>query len=182
MEIPVEGRTRETKIRRDARGRWFDGDVPIAHEALCRAFDGWVARAPDGRYCLENAINWAYVTIEGAPVFARRLTIVAGAEGQLPVVTLGLSGDREEALDLATLREGLGGVLYCDVRGGSLACELGAGAMMSLAAHLDEEPPPGSDARTLGTVLRLGAFVVRIPRVADPLVPFRGAVVEPASA
>ncbi|MBX7191649.1 MAG: hypothetical protein K1X94_06310 [Sandaracinaceae bacterium] len=171
IEIPVEGRSRETKIRRDARGRWYDDDVPITHEALCRAFDGWIERADDGRYCLKNEINWAYVTIEGPPVLARALVVL---DLDAPSVRLVLSGDREESLDLATLREGPDGDLYCDVRGGTLPCRLTAPAMMALSEHLHDD---GS-----GTVLWLGATRVRPPRVSDPLVPFRAAVVERAPA
>ena len=35
----LEGRTRETKIRRDAQGRWFFEDDPLEHPNLVRAFD-----------------------------------------------------------------------------------------------------------------------------------------------
>lgn len=171
IEIPVEGRSRETKIRRDARGRWWNDDVQITHESLARAFDGWVERAEDGRYCLKNDINWAYVAIEGPPLFARRLEVDPSAT---PPARLTLSDGREEPLDLATLREAPDGTLYCDARGGTMPCGLTSGAMMSLSDHLDV------DAR--GTVLRFGSRTVRPPRVADPLVPFRGAVIEPAVA
>ncbi len=171
IEIPVEGRSRETKIRRDARGRWWNDDAQITHEALARAFDGWIERAGDGRYCLKNDINWAYVAIEGPPLFARHLEVDVAAD---PPVRLSLSDGRDEPLDLATLREAPDGSLYCDARGGDMPCGLSSTAMMRLADHLDEDAS--------GVVVRLGARTVRPPRVADPLVPFRGAVIEPAVA
>ena len=55
----LSGRTRETKIRRDAAGRWFDDGAEITHVLLTRAFDQWLQPAPDGsgRWCLSNSIN-----------------------------------------------------------------------------------------------------------------------------
>ncbi len=167
-EIPVEGRSRETKIRRDARGRWWNDDAEITHPSLCRAFDAWIERAEDGRYCLKNDVNWAYVAIEGAPLFARRARIEADA------LIVALSDGREEVVDLVGLREGAGGSLACDARGATMPCSFTSAAMMDLAPHLDE------DAR--GAFLRVGSQRVRPARVTDPLVPFRGAVVEPEPA
>lgn len=171
IEIPVEGRSRETKIRRDAAGRWWNDGARITHEALARAFDGWIERAEDGRYCLKNDINWAYVAIEGPPLFARQLRIDLDAAAPLRAL---LSDGREEVVDLATLREGAEGALYFDAREGTMPCGLTSAAMMQLADHLAEDPR--------GALLRLGAQTVRPARVADPLVPFRGAVIEPPHA
>jgi hypothetical protein len=165
LVIPVEGRTRETKIRRDVRGRWWNDDVEITHPLLCRAFDAWLERAEDGRYCLKNEINWAYVAIEGAPIFARRARLEAGA------LIVALSDGREEPVDLATLREGRDGALTFDARGGTMPCSFTSSAMMDLAPHLDED--------AVGAFLRVGSHRVRPAHVTDPLVPFRGAVVEP---
>ena len=61
------GMSRETTIRRDVHGRWFHDGAPIEQANVERAFDTWVDRAPDGRYCLKNDIHWVYVAIEGAP-------------------------------------------------------------------------------------------------------------------
>lgn len=170
IEIPVEGRSRETKIRRDAQGRWWNDGVQITHDALARAFDAWIERAEDGRYCLKNDINWAYVSIEGPPLFGRRLEPDAASSS----LRVQLSDGREESVDLATLREGPDGALYFDARGGTLPCALTSSAMMSLEEHLDEDAG--------GVLLRVGARSVRPPRVPDPLVPFRGAVIEPPHA
>jgi hypothetical protein len=147
--------TRETAIRRDARGQWWNGPDPITHALLVRAFDAWIDVADDGRYCLKNDINWAYVAIEGAPVFVRSCRLEAGA------AHLSLSDGRVEPLDAATLREGPDGALYCDVRGGKLRARFDPHAAMQLGEALD----PSAD----GPVLRLGGGLVRVPVVADPL-------------
>lgn len=151
----LQGRTRETKIRRDALGRWFDGDVPITHALLTQAFDAWIERAEDGRYCLKNDINWAYVTIEGAPVLVRAVEL----DGDR--VTLRLSDGRSEPLDPATLREAEDGALHCQVRGGTLAARFDSHATLQLA------PLIGEDER--GTYLTLGGQRVRPPLAGDPL-------------
>ncbi|UJR78566.1 hypothetical protein [Sandaracinus amylolyticus] len=151
----LAGRTRETKIRRDARGRWFDGADPIDHVLLTQAFDAWIDRADDGRYCLKNDINWAYVTIEGAPIFVRTI------EREGDVVWLQLSDGRREPLDPSTLREDREGALHAQVRGGTLAARFDVHAAMQL------EPLIAEDER--GAHLVIAERVVRPPVVDDPI-------------
>jgi hypothetical protein len=152
----LQGASRETTIRRDALGRWFhDGDA-LEHPNLVRAFDRWVDRAQDGRYCLKNEINWAYITLEGPPYFVRGLLLDASGE-----VSLRLSDDREEPLDAATLRQGPDGALYCDVRAGSMPARFDRHVMQQLESVLREDPE--------GVYLLLGSRKVRPPTVKDPL-------------
>jgi len=155
----LAGMTRETTIRRDASGRWFQDDVELEHPNLTEAFDGWIDVAEDGRFCLRNAINWAYVAIEGPPYVVRSARV--DGEG----VRLTLSGGREEPLDPATLRTGPDGALYCDVLGGRLAARFDRHAAFQL------EPVLGEDAT--GAYVALGGVRYRPPRVDKPLAPRR---------
>lgn len=152
----LAGRTRETKIRRDAEGRWFNDDVELTHPLLRHAFDRWLQKAPDGsgRYCLSNDINWAYVAIEGAPRFVRKLDVSHER------VELALSDETTADLDPATLRQGPDGALYCDVPG-ELVARFDRHAAMQLEALI------GEDER--GVFVRIGDRTVRPPVVADPL-------------
>ena len=86
------GLSRETTIRRTAEGKWFHDGEAIDNPKLARAFDRWVQRAEDGRYCLKNAINWAYISLEGAPYFVRGVRIEGGR------ARLSLSNDESHAL------------------------------------------------------------------------------------
>src|SRR5690349_2729772 len=106
----LQGRTRETTIVRDAQGRWFQDGQPLEHPNLTRAFDRWIERAEDGRYCLKNDINWAYFKLEGPPFFVRSLTLEPNGE-----ITLLLSNEQREPLHAESLRLGSDGALYCDV-------------------------------------------------------------------
>jgi hypothetical protein len=120
--LAMIGRSRETEIRRDAQGRWWNGSDPITHALLTKSFDGWIERAEDGRFCLKNDINWAYVAIEGPPYFVRSLRLdPSGDELSIDRVTLHLSGDLEAKLDPSSLREANDGSLHCTVRGDLLA-------------------------------------------------------------
>jgi uncharacterized protein len=130
---PPPGSTRETRIRRDRHGRWFDGDEPVTNPAIASAFDRWIDRAPDGRYCLSNSVNWAYVSIEGAPIFVRAAQL--SSEG----VMLELSDERTELLDPSTLATDQEGRLFCTVRQGRLQAEFTSSAMMHLDPILDED-------------------------------------------
>ncbi len=154
--IPA-GRTRETKIRRDASGRWFDGDDPIEHPHLVRAFDAWIGIAPDGRFCLENDVNWAYVTVEGAPLFVHRARV---ADGE---ARLTLSDGRVEPLDPRTLRQAEDGTLYCTARDGTMTARFDREAMQQLEAAVGEDEQ--------GVYLELGGERIRPPVVDDPLAP-----------
>jgi hypothetical protein len=156
----LEGRTRETNIRRDAQGRWFDGSEPLEHPNLVRAFDRWLERAEDGRYCLKNDINWAYVSIEGPPLFVRAVQLTGNAAPSLT-----FSDERTEPLDPATLRQGPDDALYCDAREGQWVARFERHAQQLL------EPLLREDAH--GVYLALGNQQVRPPQVADPLQPAR---------
>ena len=151
----LQGRTRETQISRDAAGRWWNAGDPIEHPGLVRAFDGWVDRAEDGRFCLSNDINWAYVAIEGPAYFVRAVDV--GAEG----VLLFLSGDRSEMLDPATLRQDAQGALYCDVREGRCPARFDNHAANQLAELVGEDGA--------GVYIDIGGRRLRPPVVDDPL-------------
>ncbi len=148
------GLSRETTIRRTADGKWFQGEDPIANVKLARAFDRWVTRAEDGRYCLKNDVNWAYFTLEGAPYFVRAVHVAGGR------AELALSNEDRVPLDLRTLREGPDGALYCDAYPGQPA-RFDAHAAVQLGALLEEDER--------GPYLRDGDQRVRPPRVPDPL-------------
>lgn len=155
MATLLSGRSRETSLRRDALGRWFDGETEVTHVLLTQAFDAWIDRAEDGRYCLKNDVNWAYVSIEGPPVFVRSLTI------RDATVTMHLSDGREEALDPSTLREARDGALYCQVREGRLPARFDSHAAIQLSPLVLEDES--------GTYLALGSARIRPKIVDDPL-------------
>lgn len=154
-DVLPPGFSRETKLRRDRHGRWFDGDEPMNHAAIERAFDRWIDRADDGRYILKNSVNWAYCAVEDAPVFVRQA--VSHAAG----VELVLSDGRLERLDPATLRASPDGVLYAQVRDGRLPARFLASALQALGELADEDDD--------GFVLQVGGARVRPPVVAAPL-------------
>jgi hypothetical protein len=148
------GLSRETTIRRTADGRWFHDEEPVENEKLARAFDRWVERAEDGRFCLKNDINWAYISLEGAPYFVRAVRV------QDRGASLLLSNDREVPLDFHSLREGPDGALYCDV-GEGLTARFDRHAAVQLGDLLEEDAE--------GPFFAVGNARIRPPRVADPL-------------
>ena len=129
----TQGLTRETTIRRDADGRWFQDDILLQHPKLTRAFDTWLAVADDGRYCLKNDVNWAYVTIEGAPLFVRSVRIEKDA------VWIHLSDDRDEELAPASLRLGPDGALYCTSSKQGMAARFERNPMLQLEPIIGED-------------------------------------------
>ena len=159
MSIPpaVPGHSRETTLRRDEEGHWFHDGVRVTNEKIAVAFDRWIDIGDDGRFILKNNVNWAFVEIEGAPVTVR------SAHPTPEGVTLWLSDGRSEALDLATVRQGPDGQLYCTVRGGRLTARFSRRAVLSL------EPVLAEDAQ--GICLQVGDTRVVVSIVDDPLPP-----------
>ena len=151
----LQGRSRETDIRRDARGRWFNGDDRIDHPNLARSFDSWVDRADDGRFCLSNAINWAYVEIDGPAYFVK--DIEARADG----IGLLLSGDLRELLEPASLRQGPEGALWCAVREGRCPARFDNHAVSKMSEWISEDEE--------GIYVLVGGEKVRPPEIDDPL-------------
>lgn len=129
----LKGRTRETQIRRDALGRWWNGEDPISHPILKKRFDGWVDKADDGRYCLSNEINWAYIALEGPPYWVESIEITDGG------VEMQLSGERKESLDTSTLFQTDAGELYCAVREGRCHAIFQNHAAVQLMEHIHED-------------------------------------------
>jgi hypothetical protein len=124
--------TRETTIRLDREGVfWHDGQR-VTHPGLARAFASWIDVDPEsGRYILRNSINWAFITVEDAPVFAR--TFEPGDE------TMVLSDGTSERLDRSTLRLDADDVPYCDVRGGTMPARFMRPAAFALLEKLEAE-------------------------------------------
>jgi hypothetical protein len=143
----VKGFSRESQIRRDADGRWFDGSIAVENVAIARAFDRWIDRAEDGRYILKNAINWVYIEIDGAPIFVKSIDV------QEAGIDLELSDERNEPLDGATLRLDRDGILWCDVRGGKMPAKFSRRAQQEIAPALEEDEG--------GIYLRIGQERVR---------------------
>ncbi|MEM7447385.1 MAG: hypothetical protein AAF355_04000 [Myxococcota bacterium] len=146
-------RSRETKIRRDARGHWYNDGVRIDHPGLVRSFNAWIDLAEDGRYCIKNDINWAYIEVEGLPVFVRSVRFEPPSIRILSS-TLGV----EESVSIDTLIQDEHGVLYCRVKDGRLIARLDSHAMLQLEDHLDEDDH--------GVFLRSGEHIVR-PKVSQ---------------
>lgn len=148
------GLSRETTIRRTADGRWYHDGELVENVKLARAFDRWVCRADDGRFCLKNDINWAYITLEGAPYFVRAVRI------EQDRVLLMLSNDDTVVLDPSSLREGPDGVLYCTAHPG-MAARFDSHAAVQLAALLEEGDH--------GPQFHHGTTRTPIVRASDPL-------------
>ncbi|HTM45305.1 MAG TPA: hypothetical protein VL137_10145 [Polyangiaceae bacterium] len=129
---PPAGRSRESSIVLDARGRFWHEGALIEHPGVARAFASWIRRHPDdGRYILSNDYDWTYITVEDAPVF---VVAVSGAPPALPV--LELSTGESELLDPALSWVGKDDGLYTKVRAGSLTAKFTPAAQLALAPFL----------------------------------------------
>ncbi len=106
-----EGRSRESTIRLDARGRfWHDGAL-VEHAGLAAALHSWIARHPDdGRYILTNGYDWTYFSVDDTPYFVVALRIEPDR------VVLVLSDRSEEDWDPGATRTGAEGALCTVVK------------------------------------------------------------------
>lgn len=74
LRPPPEGRSRESSIVLDERGRFFHDGAPIENERIRRAFFRWVRLHPEsGRTILSNGYDWTYFEARATPLFVERL-------------------------------------------------------------------------------------------------------------
>ncbi len=151
---PPEGRSRESTIRIDGRGRFWHEGQEVAHAGLAAGLHKWIGRHPiDGRYILSNGYDWTYFAVDDAPFF------VVAVRGDSSGIMLTLSDRTEERLDAAEARIGHDEALYVRVKraapGGPYEAKLTPQAQASLAPWLVDADGPA---------LQIGGAVVPIGR------------------
>lgn len=144
---PPPGRSRESAIRMDAEGRFWDHGLPIDNPAMQRAFRRWIRRHPDdGRFILDNAYDWTYFTVEDTPF--RVVGCVPSDAG----LRVRLDDDSEEILQ-GPVWSGHQGALYARVKGGVFDARFQPNAQASLGPVLAEQEGGGFGLVSGGTVL-----------------------------
>src|SRR5215470_13764596 len=97
-DAPVPERplfTRESRIRIDRDGHFWDDGARVEHPGLRDAFYRWLAVDPQsGRVILKNEIDWCFVIVDDAPL------VVRAFDGR----SVHLSDGTIEPLDVTTLR------------------------------------------------------------------------------
>ena len=132
---PPPGRSRESKIVLDERGRFWNGPFQIDHAAMTRAFASWIRRHPDdGRFILTNGYDWTYFTVRDAPFFVR-----GARTEQEDRVILELFDGTEEPLDPSAVSASTDGILYARVKGGAYSARFLAGAQAQMVDVIDED-------------------------------------------
>jgi hypothetical protein len=106
-----EGRSRESTIRLDARGRFWHSGALVEHAGLARALHSWISRHPDdARYVLTNGYDWTYFRVDDAPYFVQSLRVESNR------IVLLLTDGTEEAWDPPATRVGTDSALYATVK------------------------------------------------------------------
>lgn len=143
---PPPGRSRESTIVLDERGRFWNGPFLIDHAPMTRAFASWIRRHPDdGRYILTNGYDWSYFTVRDAPFFVRG--VHSDADGN---VALELFDDTVEPLDPTSLSASPDGIFYVRVKGGAYAARFLPRAQMQMVDYIGEDANGGPCLRIAG--------------------------------
>jgi hypothetical protein len=140
-----EGRSRESEIRLDGEGHFFDHGERVEHARLEQAMHTWIGRHPDdGRYILTNGYDWTYFQVDDAPYFVRAVRV------ETDHVVLVLSDETEETLVPADTGPRAGDeALYTQVKraaqGGPFEAKFTRHAQTSLSPvlALDDGGKPG---------------------------------------
>jgi hypothetical protein len=137
-----EGRSRESTLRLDARGRFWHDGKPVEHAGLAAGLHSWISRHPDdGRYILTNGYDWTYFAVDDAPYMVTALRVEAER------VVLLLSDRTESAWDVESTRVGSDGALYAavkrDARGGPYEAKFSPHAQGCLGPLLVESAEGG---------------------------------------
>jgi hypothetical protein len=134
---PPPGRSRESAIRLDGRGRFLNAGEAIEHEGVVRAMHTWITRHPfDGRFVLSNGYDWTYFTVDDTPFFVEAIV------GDEHDPELALSDGTRERWAGGTLHAGDGDALYTWVKhaaaGGPYLAKFHPAAQLMLSRWLEE--------------------------------------------
>ena len=144
-----EGRSRESKIRLDGEGKFFDDGGYVEHAKLQQALHTWIGRHPDdGRYILTNGYDWTYFTVDDVPFFVRAIREVDGD------AMLVLSDETVEPLDPKTVTTGERGELYVEIQHPSADKAKAGPFRAKLTRHAQTQLGPFLDQRDERVILR----------------------------
>jgi hypothetical protein len=137
MDEALLERLREhSGLRLDAEGRfWHQGGL-VEHARTVEVLHRGLHRAPDGRWATRIGSEWAYLAVDVAPFFVRRLEPEVATEGVR--LRAWLLDGRELEVAPAALEEGEHDALFLRLPDGERALLLRA-AQASLAPYLREE-------------------------------------------
>lgn len=129
------------KLRIDADGDWWDGDVQITHAGILGNLRGNLQRDGDG-YFIQTRVRIP-VEVADAPFVVERI------ERRGDTLRAWLNDGSEQDVDPATLRIGRGDVPYCGIARGFEA-RLSRAAAYQLLALADYDERSGRGALRLG--------------------------------
>jgi hypothetical protein len=135
---PPPGASRESRLRLDREGQFWDGDEKIEQPRFRDALNAWISRHPDdGRYLLTNGYDWTYFTVDDAPFF------VGAVHDQGGQPYLVLTEGTEQKMRATGLKQGEDGALYTpvEVRGVMFEARFTRTAQAQLAPFLVEMEP-----------------------------------------
>jgi hypothetical protein len=135
-EALLEQLREQAGLRLDGEGRfWHQGGL-VEHARTLQVLHEGIHRAPDGRWATRIGKEWAYLAVDVAPFFVRRLEAETGEGGAR--LRAWLVDGREVAAAPSALERGEGDALFLRLPDGERALLLRA-AQVSLAGLLHEE-------------------------------------------
>jgi hypothetical protein len=142
----------QSGLRLDKEGRFWHRGGLVEHARTLAVLHQGIHRAPDGRWATRIGKDWAYLEVEDAALWIRRIEPTGGAlRAQLA------SGEWVD-VDPATLAAGADDALYARVSGERV--RLTRDAQLSLSDHVREERS--------GFLLELGGRTFRIGQDTGP--------------
>ena len=142
----------QSGLRLDKEGRFWHRGGLVEHARTVAVLHQGVHRAADGRWATRIGKDWAYMEVEDAALWVRRLEL-AGTS-----LRAQLASDEWVEIDPATLAAGADDALYARVRGER--ARLTRDAQLSLSDHLREDGQ--------GFLLQLGERGFRIGQDRGP--------------
>jgi hypothetical protein len=142
----------QSGLRLDKEGRFWHRGGLVEHARTVAVLHQGVHRAADGRWATRIGKDWAYLEVEDAALWVRRIEL-AGTS-----LRAQLASDEWVEVDPATLAAGADDALYARVRGER--ARLTRDAQLSLSDHLREDGQ--------GFLLQLGERGFRIGQDSGP--------------
>ena len=128
-------------IRIDKDGVWYYNDAEMIRKDIVVLFSQNLTHDESGKYLIELNEEKCYVEVEDTPFVIKKLSLTKNHEEDS--LSVFLSDESIEELDLNSLRISEANILYCTVKNNRFNARFSRAAYYQLAEFIEHDPDSG---------------------------------------